>query len=69
MAQLFAADYYCDDRRRVVNAGVRRGRDAAIEDLRVAADIGLATNVTSTVIAARGERLILTRFRASGRDN
>ena len=32
-----------DDRRRVVNAGVRRGRDAAIEDLRIAADIGLTT--------------------------
>ncbi len=68
MAQLFADDYYCDDRRRVVNAGVRRGRNAAIEDLRVAADVGLLTNVTSTVIAARGERLILTRFRASGRE-
>ena len=40
MAQLFADDYYCDDRRRVVNAGIRRGRDAAIEDLRVAADVG-----------------------------
>jgi class 3 adenylate cyclase len=68
LAELFAEDYYCDDRRRVVNAGVRHGRAAAIEDLRVAADVGLLTNVTSTVIATRGERLILTRFRASGRE-
>ena len=28
--QDFADDYYCDDRRRVVNAGVRHGRDAEI---------------------------------------
>jgi hypothetical protein len=69
LAQDFAEDYYCDDRRRVVNAGVRDGRAAAIEDLRVAADIGLLANVTLDVIATRGERLILTRWRGSGRDH
>ena len=69
VGQDFADDYYCDDRRRVVNAGVRHGRDAAIEDLRVASDIGLATNITSDIIATRGERLILTRFGVSSRDH
>ena len=37
-------NYYRDDRRRVVNAGLRQGRDAVVEDLQAAADIGLATN-------------------------
>ncbi|MGZ6981406.1 MAG: hypothetical protein ACXVH5_04505 [Ilumatobacteraceae bacterium] len=69
MSELFAVDYYSDDRRRVVNAGIRRGRGAAIEDLRVAAEAGLLTNITVDVIASRGERLILTRLGASGRDH
>ncbi|WP_431190742.1 BTAD domain-containing putative transcriptional regulator [Mycobacterium senriense] len=69
MAQVFAADYYNDDRRRVVNAGVRNGRDAAIEDIRVSADVGLLTNITAELIASRGGHLILVRFGASGRDH
>src|SRR6185295_16309826 len=69
VAQDFAEDYYNDDRRRVVNGGVRRGRDAAVEDLRVAADIGLSTNMMADVIATRGERLILTHFRVWGVDH
>ena len=68
MGQVFADDYYCDDRRRVVNAVVRHGRDAAFEDLRVAAEIGLMTNIASDIIATRGERLLLTRFGVSSRD-
>ncbi len=68
MGQDFADVYYCDDRRRVVNAGVRHGRDAAFEDLRVAAEIGLTTNITSDIIATRGERLFLGRTRWSGPD-
>ena len=68
MGQDFADDYYCDDRRRVVNAGIRHGRDAAFEDLRVAADIGLMTNITSDIIATRGERLFLGRTRWLGPD-
>ncbi len=67
MAQLLADDVFSDDRRRVVNAGVRHGRDAEIEDVQAAADVGI-TNMTSAVIATRGERLVLTRVRASGRD-
>ncbi len=68
MGQDIADDYYCDDRRRVVNAGVRHGRDAALEDLRVAAEIGLMTNITSDIIATRGERLFLGRTRWLGAD-
>ena len=69
IAHDFAENYHCDDRRRVVNAGVRIGRDAAIEDLRVAADIGLMASVAADIIATRGERLFITRFAASGPDH
>nr|WP_082929738.1 BTAD domain-containing putative transcriptional regulator [Mycobacterium sp. 1164966.3] len=69
MAQDFADTYYLDDHRRVVNAGVRNGRDAAIEDMRAAADVGLWANITADVIATRGSRLFLSRFRSSGRDH
>jgi class 3 adenylate cyclase len=68
MATVFAEDYYNDDRRRVVNAGVRHGRDAAIEDLRGAAEVGLTISIPTNVIATRGERLSLLRFRVTGRD-
>lgn len=68
VAQVFAEDYYNDDRRRVVNAGVRPGRSAAIEDLRVSAELGLLTSVSWESVAVRGENLVLTRFLGSGRD-
>ncbi|SPM31843.1 hypothetical protein MTAB308_5368 [Mycobacterium terramassiliense] len=62
------AENYCvDDRRRVVNAGVRHGRDAEIEDLQAAADVGF-TITMSGVVAIRGARLALVQVRASGRD-
>ena len=67
MAEMIRDDFSIDDRRRIVNGGVRHGRDAEIEDLRAAADVGF-TNFTSTVIATRGERLFLTLLRASSRD-
>ena len=60
MAEMLADDISSDDRRRVVNAGIRHGRDAEIADMRAVADLGI-TNVTSTVIATRGERLVLIR--------
>ena len=69
LAQDFAEDYCLDDRRRVVNAGVMQGRDAGVENTRVAAEVGLLTNTTSTIIASRGERLTLERFHASGADH
>jgi hypothetical protein len=59
-------DILVDDRRRVINAGVRHGRDAHLADVRAIADIG-ALNARSTVIATRGERLALTRVRSSNR--
>lgn len=68
VAQVFAEDYYNDDRRRVVNAGVRPGRSAAIEDLRVSAELGLLTSVSWESVAVRGESLVLTRFLGSGGD-
>lgn len=68
VAQVFAEDYYNDDRRRVVNAGVRPGRYAAIEDLRVSAELGLLTSVSWESVAVRGESLVLTSFLGSGGD-
>ncbi|WP_442387489.1 BTAD domain-containing putative transcriptional regulator [Mycobacterium sp.] len=62
MAELLADNYSVDDRRRVVGAGVRHGRDAQIVDMRAIAEVWI-TNVTSTVIAIRGERLVLMRIR------
>ncbi len=60
MAEMLADDVFIDDRRRVVNAGIRHGRDAEIANMRAIADVGV-TYMTSTVIATRGERLALTR--------
>ncbi len=64
MAELLADNYSLDDRRRVVGAGVRQGRDAQVVDMRAIAEVWI-TNVTSTVIAIRGERLVLMRVRHS----
>ena len=58
MAESLADDISTDDRRHVVNAGVRRGRKAEIASMRAVADVGV-TNITSTVIAIRGGRLAL----------
>jgi hypothetical protein len=66
-AQAMADNYYSDDRRRVVGAGVRHGRDAAIENYRAIADVGL-TSVSSTAIAIRGQRLAVMRFHLLDRE-
>ena len=55
MAELLAADICTDDRRRVVNAGVQRGRDVEIANMRALAEV--EANVTVTVVATRGNRL------------
>ncbi|WP_336584509.1 BTAD domain-containing putative transcriptional regulator [Mycolicibacterium tusciae] len=68
IADLFAEGYCLEDRRRTVNSGVRRGRDDAIEDMRAAVDVGLWANLSSAVIATRGDRLALMHLRASGHD-
>ena len=67
MATVMADDIAIDDRRRVVNAGLRRGRDAVIGDLRVGAEIGL-TEIAPTAVATRGENLTLGHIRYSGGD-
>ena len=60
LAKVLADDICVDDRRRVVNAGIKHGRDAEIANLRAAADVGI-TYFASVVIATRGQRLILAR--------
>ena len=67
MGEILADDISADDRRRVVNAGIRHGRDAKVADMRATADLG-TKNGTSTVIAIRGQLLALVRIRLSGRD-
>ncbi len=67
VAELFADDISTDDRRRVVNSGVLRGRDAQIANMRALTE--LATDMTSTVIATRGERLALNRICSSSAED
>ncbi len=67
IAGIFADDIVSDDRRRVVNAGVRQGRDAAIAEISAIADVGTKAFQTD-VIATRGERLVLGRTRTTGGD-
>jgi tetratricopeptide (TPR) repeat protein len=68
MAAALADDVAIDDRRRVVNAGVRRGRQAVVDDLRVGADVGL-TQIRPTPMAIRGERLTLCHIRYGSDQN
>ncbi|MFL0180216.1 MULTISPECIES: BTAD domain-containing putative transcriptional regulator [unclassified Mycobacterium] len=67
MAELLADDYYQDDRRSTVNAGIRRGRAAALANLRVVAGLGI-TEVKVSDVATRGDSLVLTRSVFSFRD-
>lgn len=62
IATMLADDFCGDDRRQFVGSGVRHGRVAALEDARAAGDIGVG-NTTATVVATRGERLVLRRSR------
>jgi hypothetical protein len=66
MTEVLADDFFANDRRHVVNAGARIGRDAEIADLRVIADVGCG-HFASTPIATRGERLVLARDSAIAR--
>ncbi|WP_231995956.1 BTAD domain-containing putative transcriptional regulator [Mycobacterium sp. 852002-51163_SCH5372311] len=68
MAEMLAETFSTDDRRRVVGAGIRHGRDAHVADMRVIADLS-SMDMTSTVVAIRGERLALLRANFSGRDS
>jgi hypothetical protein len=67
ISEMLADDHYSDDRRLVVGAGIRHGRDAEIEDMRAVAAEFPSMTLTSVVMATRGERLVLTRCRYSGR--
>ena len=67
MAGIVADDFSSEDRRRVVNAGVRHGRAAGIEDVRAIADVGFALTMVR-VMTTRGGRLALLRVRAAGPD-
>ena len=67
MAEILADDFSSDDRRRLVNAGVRHGRDAQIANTRAIAELW-STNVKRTVIATRGRNLVLARITFSRRD-
>ncbi|MEB4211376.1 BTAD domain-containing putative transcriptional regulator [Mycobacterium sp. 94-17] len=66
MTQLLVPDVYIDDRRRGANAGIRHGRDAAINDMRTSAGVGFTT-ATSALTATRGNRLALARIHMSAR--
>nr|WP_264032820.1 BTAD domain-containing putative transcriptional regulator [Mycolicibacterium alvei] len=63
LSKMVIDDISFDDRRPVVNANLQIGRDAYIDNFRVAADLG-ATQ-TLNAIAIRGERLALARARFS----
>jgi hypothetical protein len=67
VAENSAHEIFTDDRRSVVGSGILHGRDIDVANIQAIADLG-ATDLTSTVIATRGERLVLTRLRLSGRD-
>ena len=68
MAEILTEDFSLDDRRRALNSGIRRSRDAEIENLKVMADVIGRVDITLTVIATRGERLALRRLRFSAAD-
>ena len=67
LAETLSDDVSTDDRRRVVGAGVRHGRDAEMASLRATAEVG-TKSMTGTVMATRGDRLVLSRVRFSGRN-
>ncbi len=67
LAEAVSESYSGIDHRRVVNAENQHGRDAVVNDLKVAADVGFTISMVG-VIAVRGEHLALTRVRAAGRD-
>lgn len=63
MGKAVTDDISFDDRRQVINADLQTGREAFVENFRIAADLG-ATQFP-TAIATRGERLVLARARFS----
>ncbi|WP_444850909.1 BTAD domain-containing putative transcriptional regulator [Mycolicibacterium frederiksbergense] len=68
MAEILTEDFSLDDRRQVLNAGLRQGRDTEIDNVMAMADVTGHANVTTNVFATRGERLALRRLCFSGQD-
>ena len=67
LAETVADNYSGIDHRRVVNAENQYGRDAVVKDLQAAASVGFTISMVGAM-AIRGERLVLARVRAAGRD-
>jgi len=67
LTEMIATDGVTDDRRRLISAGVHRGRDANVAMLRTVREIGLE-NLRSTVLATRGEHLVVDHVDFYGRD-
>ncbi len=63
MAELVARDISTDDRRRVVNVGIRHGRDEHMADMRSITEVLPDLDITTAVMATRGARSVLTRIR------
>ena len=61
VSEMLADDILSEDRRHPINSGVRQGRDALIAEISALAEVGI--DLTTEVIAARGERLVLSRIR------
>ena len=64
VSDILADDILSDDRRRAVNFGQSRGRDAVAANLRRALDLGDKLDI-SPPLATRGRRLVLNRLRWS----
>ncbi|WP_231996728.1 BTAD domain-containing putative transcriptional regulator [Mycobacterium scrofulaceum] len=67
MAELLADDFCSDDRRSVINAGIRGGRDIEMANWRATAEVWMS-DVRATVVATRGENLALFRFTFTSQD-
>ena len=61
MAELIDEDFCSDDRRRGINAGIRRGREVEMANWRATAEVWMS-DMRAAVVATRGERLALFRF-------
>ncbi len=65
MADMLSDDFVLDDHRQGLNAGIRRGRHAEIDNLKVIADLMEDGFLTSNTFATRGSYLALRIFRMS----
>ncbi|WP_082959289.1 BTAD domain-containing putative transcriptional regulator, partial [Mycobacterium mantenii] len=67
MANALAENMINDDRRHMVNSGIRRGRDVEIANGQAFVELG-GEKITSSVAATRGARLALCRSTIFGHD-